>query len=112
MGKATDWESSRGATLVESALLMLLIAAFAFSAVQFFGSQVGVLTDQVADGADGSIATPTTSTTTAVDTGGSNSGGTDGGGSGDDVGIPFVCEDFDPSSGLTPPEECEVGDGG
>ncbi|MBK5267399.1 MAG: hypothetical protein JJE47_08175 [Acidimicrobiia bacterium] len=110
-----NWESSEGATLVESALLMLLVVVFAMSAVAFFGAQVSGLTDQVSDAADGTVSATTAATTSTVPAGGGsdNAGPNSGGvGNGGKIGIPFVCEDFDPSDGSTPPEVCGVGHGG
>lgn len=107
-----SWESSEGATLVESALLMLLIVVFAMSAVAFFGAQVGGLTDQVADAADGTVSATTAATTSTVPAGGDSDNAGPNNGKGGKVGIPFVCEDFDPSGGSTPPEVCGIGHGG
>ncbi len=66
MRTGPNWQSSQGATLVESALLMLLIGALAISAVSFFGAQVSGLTDQVADGSDGVMSTPSTTSRLAL----------------------------------------------
>ena len=112
MRTGPKWQSSQGATLVESALLMLLIGALAISAVSFFGSQVSGLTDQVADGSDGVMSTP--ATTAAASSGPDIGTGSTGGGPGTGPqGIPFTCppENFNPPAGFIPPAACGVGNG-
>ncbi len=112
MNTGPNWQSSQGATLVESALLMLLIGALAISAVSFFGAQVGGLTDQVADGSDGVMSTP--STTSAPSPGPALGAGANGPGpKNGPQGIPFTCppENFNPPAGFIPPAGCGVGNG-
>ncbi len=112
MRTGPNWRSSQGATLVESALLMLLIGALAISAVSFFGAQVSGLTDQVADGSDGVMSTPTTTSATSPGSSGTASSNGDGSNTGPQ-GIPFVCppENFNPPAGFIPPAGCGVGNG-
>ncbi len=67
--------SDRGASAPEMALILILVAVVAFSAVRLFGFQVGEMWQDVAR-AQGAVYRPGPSD------GGSNSGNTGGGGSG------------------------------
>ncbi|MDH5422421.1 MAG: hypothetical protein OEY55_11515 [Acidimicrobiia bacterium] len=112
MRTGPNWQSAQGATLVESALLMLLIGALAISAVSFFGAQVSGLTDQVADGSDGVMSTPTTPPPTRTNSSG-NASSNDNGSNTGPHGVPFTCppENFNPPAGFIPPAGCGVGNG-
>lgn len=100
MRTAPSWESSQGATLVESALLLVLAIVFALSAVELLWLAFSGLTDQIADASDGTVSA---TTSTVPVGGGSNNGGT--------VDLPFVCEDFDPPQSSIPPGTCGIGHG-
>ncbi len=67
--------SDLGANLLETAMVVLLIAVVAIGAITYFGRGTGDLWDQVPAGFDGS-------TTNDTGAGGGNGGGGNGGGGG------------------------------
>ncbi len=76
-----------GVAATEMALLLLLIAAFAFTAVAFFGGRVSGLLDEAPPAFEPTV------TVTSVGQPGGGGGGQGGGGGGEIIGDPDYCED-------------------